>query len=125
MYHLIYIGIGGFLGSISRYLVSKYMNNFVATIPLGTFIVNITGSFLLGFILYSIALEKSIPSNFRDFITIGFIGAYTTMSTLAYESFRLMDGKEFLYFSINIVSNVFFCLLAVFIGKELAILINK
>lgn len=125
MIHIFLIGIGGFFGAISRYLISKYLNNFIVSFPLGTFTVNFTGSLLLGFIVYSVSFGKNIPTNYRDLLTIGFIGAFTTMSTFAYESFRLFDGKEFLFFSINLFMNVFFCLTAVFIGKELAILITK
>jgi fluoride exporter len=125
MIHLLYIGFGGFIGAILRYIISKYFNNFVASFPLGTFVVNVLGSLLLGFIIYSISFGKNIPTNTRDFITIGFIGAFTTMSTLAYESFRLLDGKEFIYFGLNLFLNVFFCLIAVYAGKELAILITK
>lgn len=125
MIHIFLIGIGGFFGAISRYLISKYLNNFIVSFPLGTFTVNFTGSLLLGFIIYSVSFGKNIPTNYRDLLTIGFIGAFTTMSTFAYESFRLFDGKEFLFFSINLFMNIFFCLAAVFIGKELAILITK
>ena len=125
MYHVLSIGFGGFLGSISRYLVSKYLNNFVTTFPLGTFTVNVIGSLLLGFVLYSISFGKSVPTNARDFITIGFIGAFTTMSTFAYESFRLFEGKEFFYFGLNLFFNIFLCLISVYLGKELAILITK
>jgi fluoride exporter len=125
MYHILSIGIGGFLGAISRYAVSKYLNNFITSFPFGTFTVNVCGSLLLGFILYSISFGKTIPTNFRDFITIGFIGAFTTMSTFAYESFRLFEGKEFIYFGLNLFFNIFLCLAAVYAGKELAILITK
>jgi len=125
MYHILLIGAGGFLGAISRYAVSKYLNNFVTTFPLGTFTVNVIGSLLLGFILYSVSFGKSIPTNMRDFFTIGFIGAFTTMSTFAYESFRLFEGKEFFYFGLNLFFNIFLCLAAVYAGKELAILITK
>ncbi len=125
MYHVLSIGFGGFLGSISRFLVSKYLNSFVTTFPLGTFTVNFIGSLLLGFILYSISFGKSVPTNVRDFISIGFIGAFTTMSTFAYESFTLFEGKEFFYFGLNLFFNIFLCLIAVYLGKELAILITK
>lgn len=122
---IIAIGLGGFLGSVARYGISKFLNNFVSSFPLGTLAVNVSGSLLLGFIVYSVSFGKNLPVNFREFITIGFIGAFTTMSTFAYESFALLEGKEFLYFSFNLTFNILFCLLAVFAGKELAILITK
>lgn len=125
MLHIFYIGIGGFIGAVLRYISSRFLNNLVPNFPLGTLAVNIAGSFILGFILYSLSYGKSISSNLRDFITIGFIGGFTTMSAFAYESFRLFELNEVLYFSLNLALNIILCLTAVYLGKELALLINK
>lgn len=122
---IIYIGIGGFLGAISRFLLAKFINNYFTSFPLGTLIVNVSGSFLLGFIIYSVLDGRNVSSEIRDFSTIGFLGAYTTMSTFAYESFRLGELSEYIYFGLNIFLNVFLCLLAVYLGKELALFLNK
>ena len=75
--------------------------------------------------MYSLSLGKNISPEMRDFITIGIIGGFTTMSSFAYESFRLFELREFLYFGLNLFFNIFFSLLAVYLGKELAVLINK
>ncbi len=125
MIHIIYIGIGGFFGAISRYLISRFLNNIIGALPLGTLVVNVAGSFVLGFIVYSVSYGKSIPVNLRDMITIGFIGALTTMSTLSYESFRLAELNELIISILNIILNIVLCLLAVYLGKELSLLINK
>ena len=125
MLHIFYIGIGGFFGAILRYVTSRYLNNIVPNFPLGTLAVNIGGSFVIGFILYSLSFGKSISTNLRDFITIGFIGGFTTMSAFAYESFRLFELNEVLYFSLNLALNIILCLSAVYLGKELALIINK
>ena len=122
---IIYIGIGGFLGAISRYLLAKFINNNFTSFPLGTLVVNVAGSFLLGFLVYSFLNGKNISPEMRDFSVIGFLGAFTTMSTFAYESFRLAELSEYLYFGLNIFLNVFLCILAVYAGKELGILFNK
>lgn len=125
MLQLIYIGLGGFIGAVSRFLVSRYLNNLLPTFPLGTLTVNIVGSFILGFIVYSVSFGKSISPDMRDFITIGILGGFTTMSAFAYESFRLMELNQLMLFALNIALNIILCLGAVYAGKELAVLIAK
>lgn len=129
MLHIIYIGLGGFIGTISRYLVSRFLNNIIPSFPLGTLTVNILGSLLIGFVLYSItfgsAAGKNISPELRDFITIGIIGGFTTMSAFAYESYRLFEIKGIVFLTLNICLNVFLSLAAVYAGRWLAILVNK
>ena len=125
MLTLIYIGIGGFIGSILRFLLSRYLNNFTVNFPLGTLCVNVLGSFVLGFILASVASGKVIFANLRDLLTIGLIGGFTTMSSFAYESFRLTELNEYLLFGLNVSLNIILSLIAVYLGKELSILIYK
>lgn len=60
-----------------------------------------------------------------DFITIGILGGFTTMSSFAYESFRLMELNQLMLFALNIVLNLILCLAAIYAGKELAVLITK
>lgn len=125
MLKLLYIGFGGFLGSILRYVSSKYLNQLMSGFPLGTLVVNVSGSFVLGFLLYSVSFGKNISSDTRDFIAIGFIGAFTTMSTFAYESFRLLELNEWMFFALNLFFNIILCLLAVYAGKELSLMLFK
>src|SRR4030095_8389711 len=99
---ILYIGTGGFIGAVMRFLLSRYLNNFMANFPLGTLCVNAIGSFVLGFIIYSVSAGKKIPGDVRDFLTIGLIGGFTTMSSFAYESFRLMEINQFMLSVINI-----------------------
>jgi fluoride exporter len=123
--HIIYIGAGGFIGAVSRFLISRYLSNLIPSFPLGTLFVNITGSFVIGFVIYSLTMGKTISPELRDFITIGIIGGFTTMSSFAYESFRLLELNEMLYFALNLILNILLCLAAVYAGKEVAVLINK
>jgi len=125
MVHILYIGVGGFIGAVSRYLLSRYINNLLPSFPFGTLTVNIIGSFVLGFIIYSISAGKNISPEMRDFITIGMVGGFTTMSAFAYESFRLMELNQLMLFAMNIALNVILCIAAIYAGKELAMLISK
>jgi len=125
MVHILYIGVGGFIGAVSRYLLSRYINNLLPSFPFGTLTVNIIGSFVLGFIIYSISAGKNISPEMRDFITIGMVGGFTTMSAFAYESFRLMELNQLMLFALNIALNVILCIAAIYAGKELAMLISK
>lgn len=122
---ILYIGIGGFLGAVFRFFTAKFINNLFPSFPLGTLFVNVAGSFILGFVVYSFLGGKQISPELRDFIIIGFIGAFTTMSTFAYESFRLYELSQFLFFGLNLFLNVFLSLAAVFAGKELFLILNK
>ena len=84
------IGAGGFFGAIARYLVSTLITGrFGHHSPWGTFVINVTGSFVLGLLATLIAGHVLTNPNWRLGVTIGFIGAYTTFSTFEYESAML------------------------------------
>ncbi len=91
---LIMIGVGGALGAMARYGLGGWVQGFASTtFPLGTMVVNILGSFLLGLFLY--LLESTAPTaEIRSFVTIGFLGAFTTFSTFSYEALVLFQGGE-------------------------------
>ena len=91
---LIVIALGGALGAVARYGFSGWVQDLVnTTFPLGTLVVNVVGSFLLGFSLY--ILESTAPTTeVRSLVTIGFLGAFTTFSTFSYEALVLLQGGE-------------------------------
>lgn len=86
--------LGGALGVVARYGLSGWVQGWVGTtFPLGTLAVNVIGSFLLGLSLY--LLESTAPTTeVRTFVTIGFLGAFTTFSTFSYEAVVLLQGGE-------------------------------
>ena len=90
--NLLLIGLGGFFGAISRYLVDGWVSDLTGgSFPFGTLIVNLSGALVLG-VLYAAAAERAIiPPDLRGPVLIGFIGAYTTFSTLMLESWRLIE----------------------------------
>ena len=125
MIEIIYIGIGGCLGAISRFLVSKIVNQYFPHFPFGTLTVNVLGSLLLGFISYSLVYGKELSPEIRGLINIGFIGAFTTMSTFALETIRITDVGQTTTAILNIIVNVSLCLLAIILGRTLAIILVK
>lgn len=117
----LFIGFGGFFGSIARYYVSKInLIPALSAIPFGTLLVNIAGSFLLG-ILTGIADRSVLLSvEWRMFLMVGFCGGFTTFSAFANENIMLMRNANFqamfLYTSISILLAFFF----VFLGYNLS-----
>ena len=125
MNEFIAVGLGGFLGAVARYVLSRFVDNYVTQFPLGTLSVNVIGSLILGFIGYSIICGKNISPELRCLISIGFIGAFTTMSTFAFETTRLFDQGHYWLSIFNIFANIVLCLLAVVAGKTIAISIFR
>jgi CrcB protein len=115
---LLVVGFGGFLGTIFRFLISRYFQVNVSTVfPWGTFIVNILGCLLIG-IIYGIS-EKSgiLSSDVRLFLTVGVCGGFTTFSTLSNDAFMLLRQEEWFLFAFYTSLSLFFGLLAVYIGR--------
>lgn len=113
----LFIGLGGFFGSIARYIVGGLIYNLVgAQFPWGTLAVNISGSFLLGF-FFTVSTERFlINPTLRAAISIGFIGAYTTFSTLTLETWQLVEHGSFLYALTNLTASVVLGLTFVYLG---------
>ena len=124
MYAIILVGIGGFIGAILRYVLGGWIQNSFVNFPVGTLVINTTGSFILGLIMYLSEYHGFFDAKTRIFLTIGVLGAYTTLSTFGYESFRLLDNSELTLMAINIVSTVLFSMLAVYLGKVAALSIG-
>jgi len=111
------VGIGGALGSITRYSIGNFISNrFNQTFPLATFIINITGAVLLG-LLSSIGVHSNLYSLFGD----GFLGAYTTFSTFMYEGFNLFKGRK----KLNAITYILSSLILGVIGYQLGFIIGR
>lgn len=120
---LLIIGVGGFFGAVARYVVSNWAATALGlrlNVPIGTLLVNVTGSLILG-ILFAlmtayIARGTQFPDNLRLFLGTGFCGAYTTFSTYAVETVTLARGEQWSSALVNIVVNNMLCLAAVVVG---------
>jgi fluoride exporter len=112
------VGVGGFLGANARFVMARLVGGMFETrFPLGTFAVNVSGSFLLGF-LGTVVAQKVMPSSeaMRLALGVGFLGAFTTFSTFEFETHALAGDGSWVLAALNIVASVFFGLLAVRAG---------
>ena len=113
--------IGGAAGSLARYVLgSAIMERAGGRFPLGTVVINITGSFLVGFIMTMLTERMAPHTNWRLVLVVGFLGGYTTFSCFDWESLGLMrEGARWLGF-LNLAGSVVAGYLAVWLGAVLA-----
>ncbi len=121
---IILIGIGGLTGAILRYTISGWAQNAHHRFPMGTLTVNIIGSLLLGLIMYLSEYSANISTDQRIFLTIGMLGAFTTMSTFSYETFKLFEQKEFYMLLLNLIGTNLLCFTGIYLGKLIALRIS-
>lgn len=108
---LLFIGVGGFLGAIARYLISAFLQtNISANFPVGTLGVNILGSFLIGFL--ALYFQAHSSAELKVLVITGFLGALTTFSTFSFESVMLLDEGMYLKALFSIFLNLTLSLLA-------------
>ncbi len=117
---ILLVGIGGFIGSIARFLGSKYITeNHLSAFPFGTMTINIIGCFLIG-IFYGISERGNLMNeDWRIFLTVGFCGGFTTFSSFASENLTLLRDGAFGYFLLYTGLSVFLGLAATFLGNAL------
>ncbi len=102
---LLYIGIGGFFGAISRFLIAGAAQKLTgALFPFGTLTVNVLGSFIIGFA--ALWFEQIVAPEYRALFITGFLGALTTFSTFSYETTMLIEQSAWLRAFANIALNV-------------------
>ena len=125
MRHLLFIAMGGSLGAIPRYILSKNIQHLFNHIyPLGTLFVNATGSFLIGFLFFFFE-NTIVSSDIKSLLTIGFLGAYTTFSTYSLETINFIRDGEIKVGLMNIIVSNIVCLLMVIAGMICSRLIFK
>ena len=123
----LWIAIGGALGSVARFWFSGVVaRQFGETFPWGTLLVNVTGSFAIGFFatLTSPDGRWLAPAGVRQFFMLGVCGGYTTFSSFSLQTLSLAEDGEWLYAGANVVLSVVSCLAAVWLGHLLAASFN-
>lgn len=122
------IALGGALGAVGRFFLSGVVaNQFGATFPWGTLIVNVTGSFAIGFFATLTAPEGRVfaGGNTRQFFMTGVLGGYTTFSSFSIQTLNLAREGEWFRAGANTVGSVVACLLAVWLGHVAASYLNQ
>ena len=118
------IALGGAIGAIARYQVAaSIQSRIVSAFPWGTFVVNISGCLIMGFVTTVLAQKIGINQNWRLLVPIGFIGAYTTFSTFELETYRAITEGGWLTGGSNIVASVVAGYVAIWLGTTVARLI--
>lgn len=121
MTNYLIIGLGGFLGAVSRYMVALWIGQrWGRTFPLGTFVVNISGSFLISFLMSLFTEKFMVSPQVRLFMVVGFIGAYTTFSTFEYETGNLVKDGEWSIALANVILSVIAGFAALKFGEFIA-----
>ncbi|SCD19891.1 putative membrane protein [Proteiniphilum saccharofermentans] len=118
---IFYVGIGGGIGSILRFIASRLVARYVAAEWLfaGTLVVNMTGCFLIGLLSGWMLAHQPENQSFRLLLIVGFCGGYTTFSTFAFENLRLIEANQWGLFALYTFTSVLVGLLAVWGGMKL------
>ena len=121
MSQIILVGIGGFIGSVFRFLLSGFVHRLVplSEFPFGTFAVNVVGCLLIGLLNGLAETRQVISPELRLFLMIGILGGFTTFSAFGYETLSLIRGAEVFRAMGNVFLHVLFGLVAVWLGDML------
>jgi len=111
------VALGGAIGSVTRHLISILSGRAFGTdFPWGIFIINVTGSFLIGAFIGLFAAKWDLSQTTRTFLVTGICGGYTTFSSFSLQTLNLLNDGEWFYAGVNIVASVILCLIAVWLG---------
>jgi len=114
------IGLGGFIGAVSRYYVSGFAQNISRSVgfPYGTLVVNLVGCYLLGILIHLIETHSTMAAEMRLFLVVGLIGSFTTYATFSMETLRLLQSHRLTLALLNILAHLILGLAAVLAGRS-------
>ena len=122
------VALGGALGTVGRYFISGVVANaFGETFPWGTLIINVTGSFVIGFFATLAAPDGRlvVSGTTRQFVMVGLCGGYTTFSSFSLQTLNLIRGGEWAPAAGNMLGSVVLCMIGVWLGAVSAAAINQ
>jgi CrcB protein len=123
----LWVAVGGALGSVGRFWINNLISNkFGEVFPLGTLVINVTGSFLIGIFAAMSDPEGRMAASpgVRQFLMIGVCGGYTTFSSFSLQTLRLAQDRQWLYAGGNVILSVGLCLIAVWLGYVVGSVFN-
>ncbi len=113
----LFIGLGGFLGSIARFGIASFIQNKTESLfPYGTMVVNIAGCFIIGLLMTLFQERIIVSQNIRLFLIIGILGGFTTFSSFSYDTFAMMKSGNLFGAGLNAGMSLFGCLIATVVG---------
>lgn len=122
---LFYVGLGGFLGAVLRYLTTLATQGFAVTFPYGTLVSNILGCFVIGIVATLGMGSTMLSTEARLFLATGVCGGYTTLSSLVYELARFVDDGEMLNASIYFAATFVGAVIAFYLGTWLTTMLLR
>jgi len=117
--NIFWVATGGALGAILRLVSSSFFNLFFPNLPIGTFFINVLGSFIVGLLINTLEMRSSSEIFIKYFLIIGVLGSYTTFSAFSYEVIELYNNKKLLLSIIYILASVFSCIVAAYAGYSI------
>ena len=120
MLNYLFIGMGGFLGALARYLVMRYIGEIsTENFPWPTLAVNVLGAIILGVILEYMIYHREVAAEWRSFLVIGFLGALTTFSTFTMDALLLLEREQFITAFVYMAGSCLSCLGAMFLAMRI------
>ena len=124
MTNLFLVATGGALGASLRYLTSIFFKYFFYYSFVGTLVVNVLGSFLIGLFIYLLQNKSLSQDLIRYFFIVGVLGSYTTFSAFSFETIELLTNNKLFLSFIYIILSLVFCLIAAYVGLNINKIIN-
>lgn len=115
--NILFVGIGGAIGSMARY--GTYLLTGNRSFPLGTFAVNIIGSFIIGIVLAAGLKNEAFAQNWKVFLAAGFCGGFTTFSAFTAENMQLLQNGKYMLCLVYIISSILLGITAAWLGFKI------